>query len=226
MAQNPALTQLLTALNAAPHLVHPDQKYFYISDTGVRKSFSDISLLFCTCGVRTTQMCISYTQCTVRLCQLHSQTLKPSFLRPPHTVAACRVCKVMIRETCEPSYRGATSGRLGCCLLQPARASLAGLPRIIPPSSPFFAFRLNQAYFRLDLVGRAPLAAGSRALCRGATSASPSTAQPRRTYIYRCTCPCTKHPTGSKRNRARECEPEPWPSARSAAHWLSWPCMT
>eukprot|EP01046_Picozoa_sp_COSAG06_P003456 COSAG06_NODE_135_length_22418_cov_9.162104_5_plen_97_part_00 len=31
---------------------------------------------------RTTQMCISYTQCTVRLCQLHSQTLKPSFLRP------------------------------------------------------------------------------------------------------------------------------------------------
>ena len=27
-------------------------------------------------------MCISYTQCTVRLCQLHSQTLKPSFLRP------------------------------------------------------------------------------------------------------------------------------------------------
>eukprot|EP01046_Picozoa_sp_COSAG06_P007365 COSAG06_NODE_359_length_16838_cov_15.682359_10_plen_77_part_00 len=27
----------------------------------------------------------SYTQCTVRLCQLHSQTLKPSFLRPPHT---------------------------------------------------------------------------------------------------------------------------------------------
>jgi hypothetical protein len=30
-------------------------------------------------------MCISYTQCTVRLCQLHSQTLKPSFLRPPHT---------------------------------------------------------------------------------------------------------------------------------------------
>jgi hypothetical protein len=33
-----------------------------------------------------TQMCISYTQCTVRLCQLHSQTLKPSFLRPPHTL--------------------------------------------------------------------------------------------------------------------------------------------
>eukprot|EP01046_Picozoa_sp_COSAG06_P005302 COSAG06_NODE_235_length_19514_cov_33.329333_8_plen_120_part_00 len=32
-------------------------------------------------------MCISYTQCTVRLCQLHSQTLKPSFLRPPHTGA-------------------------------------------------------------------------------------------------------------------------------------------
>ena len=31
-------------------------------------------------------MCTSYTQCTVRLCQLHSQTLKPSFLRPPHTV--------------------------------------------------------------------------------------------------------------------------------------------
>jgi hypothetical protein len=38
-----------------------------------------------TCGVRTTQMCISYTQCTARLCQLHSQTLEPSFLRPPHT---------------------------------------------------------------------------------------------------------------------------------------------
>ena len=33
-------------------------------------------------------MCISYTQCTVRLCQLHSQTLKPSFLRPPHTLAS------------------------------------------------------------------------------------------------------------------------------------------
>jgi hypothetical protein len=47
-----------------------DQKYFYISDTGVRKSFADISLLFCTCGVRTTRMCISYTQCTFRLCQL------------------------------------------------------------------------------------------------------------------------------------------------------------
>eukprot|EP01046_Picozoa_sp_COSAG06_P068819 COSAG06_NODE_18478_length_885_cov_2.834606_2_plen_75_part_01 len=30
-----------------------------------------------------TQLCTSYTQCTVRLCQLHSQTLKPSFLRPP-----------------------------------------------------------------------------------------------------------------------------------------------
>ena len=30
-------------------------------------------------------MCTSYTQCTVRLYQLHSQTLKPSFLRPPHT---------------------------------------------------------------------------------------------------------------------------------------------
>jgi hypothetical protein len=38
--------------------------------------------------LRATQMCISYTQCTVRLCQLHSQTLKPSFLRPPHTHAA------------------------------------------------------------------------------------------------------------------------------------------
>eukprot|EP01046_Picozoa_sp_COSAG06_P014949 COSAG06_NODE_942_length_11372_cov_34.771120_4_plen_135_part_00 len=46
---------------------------------------ADISLLFCTCGVCTTQMCTSYTKCTVRLCQLHSQTLKPSFLRPPHT---------------------------------------------------------------------------------------------------------------------------------------------
>jgi hypothetical protein len=56
-----------------------------ISDTGVRKSSADISLLFCTCGVRTTQMCTSYAQCTVRLCQLHSQTSEPSFLRPPRT---------------------------------------------------------------------------------------------------------------------------------------------
>jgi hypothetical protein len=48
---------------------------------GARESFADISLLSCTCGVRTTQMCTSYTQCAVRLCQLHSQTLEPSFLR-------------------------------------------------------------------------------------------------------------------------------------------------
>eukprot|EP01046_Picozoa_sp_COSAG06_P010035 COSAG06_NODE_540_length_14473_cov_34.614164_1_plen_266_part_00 len=34
--------------------------------------------------------------CTVRLCQLHSQTLKPSFLRPPHTAAQIdsRRCEV------------------------------------------------------------------------------------------------------------------------------------
>jgi hypothetical protein len=39
-------------------------------------------------GAAVTQMCTSYTQCIVRLCQLHSQTLKPSFLRPPHTNSA------------------------------------------------------------------------------------------------------------------------------------------
>ena len=46
-------------------------------------------------------MCMSYTQCTVRLCQLHSQTLKPSFLRPPHTHAGLeRVTPVYRLEGC------------------------------------------------------------------------------------------------------------------------------
>ena len=53
-AHNPALTQLLAALNAAPHAGMGNDFFAHVG--------SSLAL------ARTTLMCMSYTECTVRLC--------------------------------------------------------------------------------------------------------------------------------------------------------------
>ena len=91
-AHNPALTQLLAALNAAPHAGMGNDFFAHVGSslalarsvpsqiaqirnistflTQARGNRSQIShFSFCTCGVRTTRLCTSYTRCTARLCK-------------------------------------------------------------------------------------------------------------------------------------------------------------
>ena len=106
-AHNPALTQLLAALNAAPHAGMGNDFFAHVGSSlalarsvppewfprsgtataaqigGLIARLHTLTTVawaayplngandmtsFCTCGVRTTLMCMSYTECTVRLC--------------------------------------------------------------------------------------------------------------------------------------------------------------
>ena len=104
-AHNPALTQLLAALNAAPHAGMGNDFFAHVgSSLALARSVppewfprsgtataAQIGGLIARLHTLTTVAWAAYPLIQSDSASLHRQTLKPSFLRPPHTCPGSKI---------------------------------------------------------------------------------------------------------------------------------------